>query len=86
MKYTSKDVYDAVAAWNTDPFCVETEEGAQEVLDELNNEVVEEHTEENTDSYEWETMCAQLDLRGHKVATILRTSNLTICLSPDFEY
>ena len=56
------------------------------MLDELNNEVVEEHTEENTDSYEWETMCAQLDLRGHKVAKILRTPNLTICLSPDFEY
>ena len=86
MKYTSKDVYDAVATWNTDPFCVETEEGVKEVIDELNNEVVEEHTEENTDSYEWETMCAQLDLRGHKVAKILRTPNLTICLSPDFEY
>ena len=86
MKYTSKDVYDAVAAWNSDPFCVESEEGVQEVLDELNNEVVEEHTEENTDSYEWETMCAQLDLRGHKVAKILRTPSLIICLPSDFEY
>ena len=86
MKYTSEDVYDAVAAWNADPFSVETEEGAQEVLDELNNEVVEEHTEENTDSFEWETLCAQLDLRGHKVAKILRTPRLTICLSTDFEY
>ena len=84
--YTSKDVYDAVATWNTDPFCVETEEGVQEVLDELNNEVVEEHREENTDPYEWETMCAQLDLRGHKVAKILRTPRLSICLSTDFEY
>lgn len=84
--YTSKDVYNAVATWNTDPYCVETEEGVKEVLDELNNEVVEEHTEENTDSIEWETMCAQLDLRGHKVAKILRTPRLTICLSTDFEY
>lgn len=84
--FTSKDVYDAVATWNTDPYCVETEEGVQEVLDELNNEAVEEHTEKNTDSYEWETMCAQLDLRGHKVAKILRTPRLTICLSTDFEY
>ena len=86
MKYTSEDVYDAVATWNSDPFCVETEKGVQEVLDELNNEVVEEHTEENTDSYEWETMCTQLDLRGHKVAKILRTPRLAICLSTDFEY
>ena len=86
MKYTSKDVYDAVATWNADPYCVETEEGVQEVLDELNNEVVEEHTEENTDSYDWEIMCAQLDLSGHKVAKILRTPRLTICLSTDFEY
>ena len=86
MKYTSEDVYGAVAAWNSDPFCVETEEGVKEVLDELNNEVVEEHTEENTDSYEWETMCAQLDLRGHKVTKILRTPSLTICLPSDFEY
>ena len=86
MKYTSEDVYDAVAAWNADPYCVETEEGVQEVLDELNNEVVEEHTEENTDSYEWKTMCAQLDLRGHKVAKILRTPRLIICLPSDFEY
>lgn len=86
MKYTCEDVYDAVAAWNSDPFCVETEEGVQEVLDELNNEVVEKHTEENTDSYEWETMCAQLDLRGHKVAKILRTPRLTICLSTDFTF
>ena len=86
MKYTPEDVYNAVATWNTDPFCVETEEGVQEVLDELNNEVVEEHTEKNTGSYEWETMCAQLDLRGHKVAKILRTPCLTICLSSDFEY
>lgn len=84
--YTSKDVYNAVATWNTDPYCVETEEGVKEVLDELNNEVVEEHTEENTDSIEWETMCTQLDLRGHKVAKILRTPRLTICLSTDFEY
>lgn len=84
--YTSEDVYDAVATWNTDPFSVETEEGVQEVLGELNNEVVEEHTEENTDSSEWETMCTRLDLRGHKVVKILRTSNLTICLSTDFEY
>ncbi len=84
--YTSKDVYNAVATWNTDPYCVETEEGVKEVLDELNNEVVEEHTEENTDSIEWEIMCAQLDLRGHKVAKILRTPRLTICLSTDFEY
>ena len=45
MKYTPEDVYDAVATWNTDPFCVETEKGVREVLDELNNEVVEEHTE-----------------------------------------
>ena len=75
--YTSEDVYNAVATWNTDPYCVETEEGVKEVLDELNNEVVEEHTEENTDSIEWETMCAQLDLRGgHKVAKILRTPRL----------
>ena len=86
MKYTSEDVYDAVAAWNADPFCVETEEGVQEVLDELNNEVVEEHTEKNTDFYEWESMCAQLGIRGYKVAKILRTPSLTICLSPDFEY
>ena len=86
MKYTSEDVYDAVAAWNADPICVDTEEGVQEVLDELNYEVVEEHTEENTGSYEWQTMCDQLDLRGHKVAKILRTSNLTICLPTDFEY
>ena len=86
MKYTSEDVYDAVATWNADPFCVESEEGVKEVLDELNNEVVEEHTEENTDSNEWETMCAQLDLRGHKVAKILRTPSLTICLPSDFEY
>lgn len=86
MKYTSEDVYDAVAAWNADPFCVETEEGVKEVLDELNNEVVEEHTEENTDFYEWESMCAQLGIRGHKVAKILRTQRLTICLSPDFEF
>jgi CO dehydrogenase/acetyl-CoA synthase beta subunit len=85
MKYTAEDVYDAVATWNADPFCVETEEEVQEVLDELNNAVVEEHTEENTDPDEWETMCAQLDLRGHKVAKILRTPSLTICLSPDFE-
>lgn len=84
--YTSKDVYNAVATWNTDPYCVETEEGVKEVLDELNNEVVDEHTEENTDSIEWETMCTQLDLRGHKVAKILRTPRLTICLSTDFEY
>ena len=86
MKYTSEDVYNAVATWNTDPVCVETEEGVHEVLDELNNEVVEEHTEENTDSYEWETMCAQLGLRGHKVVKILRTQRLTICLSTDFGF
>ena len=86
MLYTFEDVYNAVATWNTDPFCVETEKGVREVLDELNNEVVEEHTEENTDSYDWETMCAQLDLRGHKVAKILRTPSLTICLPSDFEY
>ena len=86
MKYTPEDVYDAVATWNTDPYCVGTEEEVQEVLNELNNEVVEEHTEKNTDPYEWLTMCAQLDLRGHKVARILRTPNLTICLSSDFEY
>ena len=85
MKYTAEDVYNAVATWNADPFCVETEEEVQEVLDELNNAVVEVHTEENTDPDEWETMCAQLDLRGHKVAKILRTPSLTICLSPDFE-
>ena len=85
MKYTAEIVYDAVATWNADPFCVETMLEVHEVLVELNNEVVEVHTEENTDSYEWETMCAQLDLRGHKVAKILRTPRLTICLYPDFE-
>ena len=85
MKYTAEDVYNAVATWNADPFCVETEEEVQEVLDELNNEVVEEHTEENTDPYEWETMYTQLYLRAYKVAKILRTPRLTICLYPDFE-
>lgn len=80
------DLYDAVACYNGDPFLVEDEEQAQELLDFINQNECTLITDED----EFEFAKARLDLENYVVKLIYDCGlpnqvHATICFKEDFE-
>lgn len=81
---TTEEVFGAIVNFGADPYLVETEEQALEVVESINNASMRMVT----DQYEYETVKKQLDLDGHNTGDIysgVDGSEFVICFAEDWD-
>lgn len=79
---TVEDILGSVVNMGADPFVVETEEQAMEVLDAIQNATIKRVI---TDEEELETALSQLELKNAKqICSLVDGSEFLICFSEDW--
>lgn len=84
-KLKKDELYGSLVEFGSDPYLVETEEQAGEVLGAINNGTVYQIT----DPGDYESARMKLDLTGHKSGTIyggVCESSFTICFAEDWDF
>lgn len=67
-KYILANLKDGVATTNADPFNIgDNLDYVRQIIEEAGE--ILEHTPEDTDVYEWEVMCSQLDLAEGRIVS-----------------
>ena len=83
-KLSTIDIIDTVYTSNADPYLVENDDEAIDILCQIETFGLEEISKE--DEEDWDVAVARLDLEGQEVDHIYRAGDYTLCFSEDHDW